>query len=232
MVFLRILFALCFAFYLLQADDLTEFEKEFASMELKTNDPLSAYNKTMTQFNKNFYLYIARPVLQGYNFIIPQALRKSMSNFLSNLAAPLHFTGNLLQFKFKEANTELKRFAINTVYGFFGFIDAASITHIPKYPADLGTVLAHWGVGSGFHVVLPILGPSNLRDALSLPVNWYLTPISYLKSLTLSFGTGAYAVGNELSLHLDTIDDIYKNTPNLYLFLRDGYELKRKQLSQ
>lgn len=217
--------------------DFAEFEAEFDT--LKVNDPLSGYNKMMTQFNVALYTYALRPIAKGYEFVMPEFARVGIKNFFSYIAMPIRFAGNVLQFKFKEAGTELKRFGVNTIFGFFGLIDAASKGGIPIHHADFGLVLAHWGVGGGFHFVLPVLGPSNLRDTLSIPMNWYASPITYVATYDtsawinwLSVGITSFGIINSVSFETQTLDTIYNNTPNLYPFLRDAYEKRRMEMAK
>ena len=218
------------------AENFDDFEAEFESF--KVNDPLSGYNKMMTSFNVGLYTYVMRPIARGYDFIVPDFLQTALKNLFTYISMPIRFVGNALQFKFKEAGTELKRFGVNTIFGFFGLIDAASKAGIPLYNADFGLVLAHWGVGGGFHFVLPVLGPSNLRDTLTFPVNLYASPTHYIdmdrKTWLSWYGIGLTSLGiiNELSLNTKTLDEIYYNTPNLYPFLRDAYEKRRLELSK
>lgn len=214
-----------------------EFEAEFESF--KVNDPLSGYNKMMTRFNVALYTYALRPIAKGYEFVIPEFARLGIKNFASYINMPIRFLGNVLQLKFKEAGTELKRFGVNTIFGFFGLIDAASKAQIPLHHADFGLVLAHWGVGGGFHFVLPVLGPSNLRDTLSIPVNWYASPITYAATYDssawinwLSVGITSFVMINEVSLNTPTLDEIFYKTPNLYPFLRDAYEKRRMEMAK
>ncbi|EKE8952413.1 VacJ family lipoprotein [Campylobacter coli] len=223
-----LLFSTIFAFA--NELDLNDFEEEYQSY--KVNDPLYGYNKAMTSFNVALYDYSLRPILKGYNAITPEFIRTGVRNFFDNLFAPLRFVGNVLQFKFEEAGEEFKRFSANTIMGFGGIMDPASKMGLKKHPADLGTVLAHWGVGSGFHIVLPILGSSNLRDTLTLPATWYASPTAYIDPTWASIAISAYGFGNELSFRLDEIDEIYYNTPNLYPFIRDAYEQRRNELSK
>ncbi|HED6598232.1 TPA: VacJ family lipoprotein [Campylobacter coli] len=223
-----LLFSTIFAFA--NELDLNDFEEEYQSY--KVNDPLYGYNKAMTSFNVALYDYSLRPILKGYNAITPEFIRTGVRNFFDNLFAPLRFVGNVLQFKFEEAGEEFKRFSANTIMGFGGIMDPASKMGLKKHPADLGTVLAHWGVGSGFHIVLPILGASNLRDTLTLPATWYASPTAYIDPTWASIAISAYGFGNELSFRLDEIDEIYHNTPNLYPFIRDAYEQRRNELSK
>lgn len=210
--------------------NLDEFEEEYSSY--KVNDPISGYNKMMTSFNIALYDYGFKPILKGYNAITPEFFRTGVRNFFDNLLAPLRFIGNVFQFKFREAGDEFKRFLANTTLGFGGVRDVASVMGIQKHPADIGIVLAHWGVGSGFHIVLPVLGPSNLRDTLSLPVDWFLQPTAYIDPTWLEIAVSAYGFGNELSFRLDELDEFYHNTPNVYPFLRDAYEQRRIELSK
>lgn len=226
----KILIALFFCFKIF-AQNIDEFENEY-KIQTKINDPLYSYNKFMTNFNVSFYKYFARPVISGYNFITPKIFRESVHNVFDNSLMPLRFSTNLLQFKFKQSFCELKRFTINMIFGFFGIIDAASKTNVKKYPSDFGTSLGNWGVGSGFYIVLPFLGPSNLRDTLSMPVNWYLSPLAYIEPTWLSVSIGAYGAMNEMALEKEKIDEIYFNTPNLYIFIRDSYEKRRQELSK
>lgn len=214
-----------------------EFEAEFESF--KVNDPLSGYNKMMTRFNVALYTYALRPIAKGYEFVMPEFARVGIKNFASYINMPIRFFGNVLQLKFKEAGTELKRFGVNTIFGFFGLIDAASKAQIPLHHADFGLVLAHWGVGGGFHFVLPVLGPSNLRDTLSIPVNWYASPITYAATYDssawinwLSVGITSFVMINEASLNTPTLDEIFYKTPNLYPFLRDAYEKRRMEMAK
>ena len=214
-----------------------EFEAEFESF--KVNDPLSGYNKMITRFNVALYTYALRPIAKGYEFVMPEFARVGIKNFASYINMPIRFLGNVLQLKFKEAGTELKRFGVNTIFGFFGLIDAASKAQIPLHHADFGLVLAHWGVGGGFHFVLPVLGPSNLRDTLSIPVNWYASPITYAATYDssawinwLSVGITSFVMINEASLNTPTLDEIFYKTPNLYPFLRDAYEKRRMEMAK
>ena len=214
-----------------------EFEAEFENF--KVNDPLSGYNKMMTRFNVALYTYALRPIAKGYEFVMPEFARVGIKNFASYINMPIRFLGNVLQLKFKEAGTELKRFGVNTIFGFFGLIDAASKAQIPLHHADFGLVLAHWGVGGGFHFVLPVLGPSNLRDTLSIPVNWYASPITYAATYDssawinwLSVGITSFVMINEASLNTPTLDEIFYKTPNLYPFLRNAYEKRRMEMAK
>ncbi|KAA6224956.1 MULTISPECIES: VacJ family lipoprotein [unclassified Campylobacter] len=215
---------------IISENEFDEFEEEFEQYEI--NDPLAGYNKMMTSFNVALYTYAFRPVLKGYEYVAPKPIRTGVRNFFSNLLGPLRIISQTLQFKFDKASDEIKRFLANTILGLGGIFDSATDMKIPKHPGDIGTAFASWGIKSGFHIVLPILGPSNLRDLIALPFDWYLSPTAYLDDVWLRWGISVYGYGNELSFRTDEIDEIYYNTPNLYPFLRDAYEQSRIELSK
>jgi len=144
---------------------------------------------------------------------------------------PVNVANTLLQLKPKRAATELARFAVNTTAGFFGFTDpAASELNLQPYPEDFGQTLGHYGIGSGFHIVLPLLGPSNLRDTLGLVPDYFLDPINHIDDFETRIAVRAYSQVNQTSLHLGEYESIKKDAVDLYPFLRDAYEQRRAKL--
>ncbi len=127
-------------------------------------DPLEGYNRSMHAFNEGLDQNILKPVAEGYRDIMPDPAERGVSNFFSNLREPFNILNNLLQFKFEEAVSDTVRFGINTTIGILGFFDVASDAGIPKHDEDFGQTLAVWGVESGPYFVLPLLGPSTVRD--------------------------------------------------------------------
>jgi phospholipid-binding lipoprotein MlaA len=216
-------------------DDAFDLEDEFVSEEKPPPlDPLSGYNRVMTQVNDRIYFWILKPVSQGYRAVIPEGGRLAVSRFFSNLLMPVRFVNNLLQLKPKRAGTELARFTINTTLGVVGFGDpAAEKFDLQAYPEDFGQTLGHYGVGSGFHIVLPLLGPSNLRDTLGLVPDYYLDPVNHLDDFETRLAVQAYKHVNETSLHLGEYESLKNDALDLYTFLRDGYEQRRvKQIEE
>ena len=210
-----------------------EFENEFKKTK-EVYDPLIGYNRAMTSFNDKIYIYAYNPISKSYTYIVPEIGRVGISNFFNNLKFPINFTNNLLQLKFDHGIKELARFMINSTVGLLGFIDIASYAGIESYEEDFGQTLGYYGVGSGFYIVLPFLGSSNLRDTLSLSMDMYSSPISYTsqpyqipKSLeeALAIKTGYYV--NKNSLHLGEYESLKKDALDYYLFFRDAYEQKR-----
>ncbi len=217
------------------ADDEFALEDEFAAVETAPPlDPLSGYNRLMTQVNDRIYFWLLKPISQGYAVVIPEGGRLAVSRFFSNLLMPVRFVNNLLQLKPKRAGTELARFTINTTVGVLGFGDpAADKFDLQPSPEDFGQTLGHYGVGSGFHIVLPLLGPSNLRDTLGLVPDYYLDPVNYVDDFETKLAIHAYKQVNHTSLHIGEYESLKLDAVDLYTFLRDGYEQRRvKQIEE
>lgn len=215
-----------------------EFEDEFSESEkTEVSDPLSGYNRAITSFNDAFFTYALNPVSKAYAAVIPQPLRIGISNFIHNIQYPVRLANNLLQGKFQNVSDETERFIVNSTVGLAGLMDPATeYMHIPKHKEDFGQTLGHYGVGPGFHLVLPFIGPSNARDAIGLFPDMYLSPLVNLNSydqyrIPSNFGESiaVYAVEiiNKNSLHLGEYESLKKDALDLYPFLKDIYEQKR-----
>jgi phospholipid-binding lipoprotein MlaA len=218
-----------------QVDDEFELEAEFeAETQQSVIDPLSGYNRVMTHVNDKLYFWLLKPVAQGYSFVMPEGARLAVGRFFKNLLMPVRFANNLLQLKPKRAGTELARFAINTTIGVLGFGDpAAKHFDLQPYPEDFGQTLGHYGVGSGFHIVLPLLGPSNLRDTIGLIPDHFLDPVTYIDNSKERLAVRAYKQVNHTSLHIGEYESLKLDAVDLYTFLRDGYEQRRaKQVEE
>lgn len=144
----------------------------------RANDPLEPLNKAVFKVNNAFDKALLRPVVKTYNKVIPKGPRKSLSNFLANLSAPYVMGNEILQGKPDQAGTMLLRFLVNSTIGIGGLFDPASKMGLTKYDEDLGQTLAVWGIGSGPYLVLPFIGPSNLRDSAGIVGEFYLDPAS------------------------------------------------------
>lgn len=219
-------------------DDNDGFEEEFSTEKTETHsDPLSGYNRSMTNFNDKVYTYALNPVAEAYAYVIPQPLRIGLSNFIKNLNFPVRLANNLLQGKMQNVSDETGRFLANSTIGLLGVMDpATSYLHIPAHVEDFGQTLGYYGVGPGFHIVLPFLGPSNLRDLAGISVDAYASPLINIhglerykipKNWVESTGIVAIHMINKTSLNLGQYESIKKDALDLYPFLRDIYEQKR-----
>lgn len=221
--------------------DFDVFEDEFAEAEVPTvYDPLSAYNRVVTGFNDKFFDYVLSPAAKGYRFVVPEGGRVSIRRLFKNLFYPMRFVNNVLQLKYDRAAIETARFLVNTTVGLLGLFDPAKEWFdLKAYPEDFGQTLGFYGVGPGFHLVLPFLGPSNLRDAIGLIPDTYTIPMTYLPEIQISGTTASdrvwIAVGlesyrrlNDASLSLEEYESFRRDALDLYTFLRDGYERNRQ----
>lgn len=141
-------------------------------------DPFEPYNRSMTTFNDNVDKAVLKPVATAYRDITPQPVRTGVSNFFGNLGDAWSFVNNVLQLRGREAFDSLVRFGTNTVLGLGGVLDIASEAGIARHKQDFGLTLGRWGVPTGPYLVLPLLGPSTVRDTVALPVDAYGDPLT------------------------------------------------------
>jgi len=134
-------------------------------------DPLERMNRATYRFNDAIDRTVFKPAATGYRNVIPRFLRTGIRNLLSHLAFPTTIVNDLLQLKIKDAAVDVGRFALNTTLGIGGLLDPATHVGIPRNDEDFGQTLGRWGVPPGPYLVLPLLGPSTMRDAPSLFVD-------------------------------------------------------------
>lgn len=137
-------------------------------LDVEVYDPIEGFNRGSYRFNHYFDKYFFLPIVKGYQFIMPDYAEDRVSSFVDNVYEFNNFTNNLLQLKFKETGITLSRFVINTTVGVAGLWDPSTHWGLHRQPEDFGQTLGHYGVGHGPFIVLPIFGPSNLRDTTGL----------------------------------------------------------------
>ena len=140
-------------------------------------DPWEGYNRWMYDFNAKFDRYIFIPTVKTYKTVLPSFARKGIHNFFSNLGEFSNLANSLLQGKINQSGRTLGRVAVNSTLGIGGLMDPATNFGLYHQSEDLGQTLGHWGVGQGPYLVLPILGPSTLRDAPSAIVDRLYHPL-------------------------------------------------------
>lgn len=217
-----------------------EFEEEFDSGEEEDEfDPLSGYNRAMTSFNDGFYENVLFPVARGYRYVVPEGGRKAVGRFFDNLQFPIRFVNNVLQLKMANSGEELSRFVINTTVGLLGLFDPAEEWFgLEEHKEDFGQTLGYYGVGGGFHIVWPILGPSNLRDSVGLVGDWYLDPAVYweereynlVKNKYEGYGITVADTINDSSFQIEEYQSLKKDALDLYPFFKDIYRQNREKM--
>lgn len=191
-------------------------------------DPLESFNRGVYQFNDAVDKAIAKPVAQGYNAVMPVPGKIMVSNFFSNLDDAVITINDLLQFKFAQAASDGSRFLFNSTFGVFGLLDVTS--RLEKHNEDFGQTLGYWGVGSGPYLMLPLLGPSSVRDGAGLYADSrpsLLRRVNHIRTrnqlyLTKSINRRAQLLDQEKVLDEAALDR--------YEFIRDAYLLRRQSL--
>jgi len=194
-------------------------------------DPLEPFNRAMFQFNDKMYFWVLKPVARGYNKVVPEAARVGVDNFFSNLRFPVRFVNCLLQVDIGCAGRELGRFVVNTVWGVGGLLDPASSKDldIPKGNTDLDQTLGVYGLGPGFYIVWPVLGPSSARDTTRIVGDFFLYPVSYIRPWYDWLAVRAYEEVNETSLRIGEYESLKEAAIDPYVALRDAFAQYRQK---
>jgi ABC-type transporter lipoprotein component MlaA len=178
--------------------DFDLFEEELVDRFIEVADPLEPVNRVMFNVNDALYFWVVKPVAQTYKDLTPEETRMGIRNFFDNAGTPARYVNCLLQGKNEAADTELRRFVINTTAGVLGFGDPALDQHgLKPTEEDLGQTLAVCGLGDGFYIVWPFFGPSTARDSVGtlgdqfLNPLWYVNPFWYVEPTELSIGISA-----------------------------------------
>lgn len=198
-----------------------EFEDETAALDVY--DPLQTINRGVFWFNDKLYVYVMKPVARGFRYI-PETGRVSISNFFNNLLAPVQGLNALLQGKINDAGTAFSRFFINTTLGIGGLFDPAqNWGNLRPVDEDFGQTLGAWGFGPGFYLVIPVLGPSSVRDGVGSLTSIYVDPLGEIWDGKEYWAARSVDVVNTLSLDKDTYEAIKRDSLDPYLFMRDAY---------
>jgi phospholipid-binding lipoprotein MlaA len=197
---------------------------------LEVRDPLEGFNRGTYRFNYYFDEYLFRPVVRAYDFVVPDYAKDRVSSAIDNIGEFGNLTNNLFQLKLKSAGLTLSRFVINSTVGVAGLWDPATSWGLKRQPEDFGLTLGHYGAGNGPYVVLPILGPSNVRDTIGLSADWaafsLVGPTAWVHGPGFPVGySGIYAVDKR-----HRIPFRYRQTgsPFEYELLRMLYTIKRE----
>jgi phospholipid-binding lipoprotein MlaA len=197
----------------------------------KTNDPLEPFNRDMLDFNLWVQRNALTPVAKAYVDVVPEGGRTGIRHFLDNLGEPIIFANNVLQGELKRASDTFVRFVMNTTFGIGGVFDFATPAGLEKQTGDFGQTLYTWGVSDGPYLVLPILGPSNPRDAVGFGVDSYADPWDRLASnfgyWYLGLVRGTVDGVDKWSREMDSFDQLQKNAIDFYAELRSLFRQNR-----
>lgn len=188
------------------------------------SDPLESYNRAMFAFNEAVDKAVFKPVATAYQKALPKPVTTSVGNFFSNLNDVVVLINNLLQFKLHLAAMDSSRIVFNTTFGVAGLFDVASRMELPKHNEDFGQTLGYWGFGEGYYIVLPLLGPSTVRDTFGLIADSFIDPVDWATdSDALRWGLRGLNIIDDRA-RLLPIEHVFADAQiDPYLFRRSAY---------
>lgn len=196
------------------------------------NDPLEVPNRLIFAMNQAVDTVALKPAAATYRFLLPDVLRDSIQNATRNLGAPVVLANDLFQGEFERAETTLVRFLVNSTIGVLGMFDVAADWGYEHHDEDFGQTLGTYGVGEGFYVVLPILGPSSVRDGGGLVVDTLLNPVTWIAAeydLEEEFLAVRVVEGiDERSRNIELVEDLQRDSIDFYARVRSLYRQSRK----
>ena len=191
-------------------------------------DPFEPLNRGVYKFNDALDSAVLKPVATAYRDVTPSLVRRGVGNFFANLEDIWSFVNNALQFKGQAAGDSLARFGINTFIGIGGIFDVASDLSIEKHARDFGQTLGYWGVAPGPYLVLPLLGPSSVRDAVALPVDMAGDLVSQASHVPTRNSAKVIRIIDNRSELLRASDMLDQIALDKYVFVRDAYLQRRR----
>lgn len=200
------------------------------------NDPLEPTNRVFFNINDKIDRYAFKPIAKGYVAITTQGIRNHVGNFVTNIAEPGRMVNFMFEGKSRDAGTSMARFFINSTIGIGGIFDPATGIGYQETDTDFGLTLAEWGVPPGPYLYLPVFGPSGVRDASSVPVDFILTPIEVApesEALNIfSYSETALRLVNTRAQFLQPIDQIESTALDPYATFRSLYRQVRVSQQQ
>jgi len=193
-------------------------------------DPFESMNRAVFTFNENADEYVIKPVAEAYQFVLPDFVRTGVTNFFSNIGDVFVAVNNLLQGKPGNAANDIGRFLVNSTIGILGLFDVATEAGLEKNKEDFGQTLGVWGVPSGPYVVLPLFGPSSVRDTAGLALDIKTDFILNSNQLNhdQKVGSTVLRVVNQRANLLDASQLLEDAAFDKYSFLRDSYLQRRR----
>ena len=188
------------------------------------SDPLMCFNRSIFTFNDVSYRYAFIPIAKGYRYITPDPVETGISNVFANIKAPIHIVNHLLQWQPRKAGSSTARFLINTTIGIAGIFDpAAAWFSLPKNETGFSDTLAHYGSGYGTFLVLPFVGPADLRSGTGIVADYFLNPIPYI---TEQPDSSYIMAGDKLQAfapQAESYETLRAKSDDPYLFFRNMY---------
>ena len=191
-------------------------------------DPYENLNRKVFVVNQVFDQVLLKPVARGYSNYAPNFIQNTVGNFFGNLADVWTAVNNFLQGKPREGIQDTGRVAVNTVFGVAGLADVATKLGFPKHQEDFGQTLGVWGVKPGPYVMVPLFGPSTMRDAVAKPLDLYVDPLNLSTRADVEYSLRAMRLVDDRARLLPTTDMIEKVALDPYQFVRDAHFQRRE----
>ncbi|MBQ0796132.1 VacJ family lipoprotein [Zhongshania sp.] len=203
--------------------DLSDDEITVVSYEESDyNDPLMAFNRAMFAFNDVSYRYVLIPVAKGYNYVTPAAVRTGIGNVFDNIKAPIHIINHLLQWEPAKAGATTARFLLNTTIGIAGIFDPAKAWFdLPKQETGFADTLAEYGSGYGSYLVLPFIGPSDLRGGTGVVADYFLNPIPHITEQPDTTYIMATDATQDFAGQAESYETLRAKSDDPYIFFRN-----------
>jgi phospholipid-binding lipoprotein MlaA len=193
-------------------------------------DPWENWNRKVFNFNEDLDRAVLKPVATLYTDVLPQPVRRGVTNFFANFADAWSAINNMLQGKITLGFEDVTRVTANTLFGLAGVFDVASEMGLERHFEDFGQTLGRYGVGAGAYVVLPVLGPSTVRDAGALVLDLRATPAILVEGNKTALGFGLLQLVNTRATLLGATRVIDEISLDKYTFIRDAYLQRRRSL--
>lgn len=209
-------------------DLLADYEDQVEEVQMVA-DPLYYFNYAMFSFNDYFYFYALKPIALGYKAITPDIVRSGVNNVFHNLLFPVRFVNNILQGKLMAASDEFGIFLTNSTLGVLGFNQfAQKHLNMKTSNEDLGQTFGSYAIGDGFYLVLPVLGPSTLRDTVGRAGDYFITPINYVEPWEADLGVNILDSVNRTSFRIGDYEALKDASLDPYVAIRNAYIQNRR----
>lgn len=193
-------------------------------------DPLETYNRAVFRFNSEFDKILMQPVARGYQAVTPEPVDRGVTNFFNNLSDVTSVVNNILQFKMSRAGSDVGRIFINSTVGVLGFVDVATNVGLPSYKEDFGQTLGYWGIQPGPYFVLPVLGPSTVRETIGFAGDVVTDPLFNVRDGQVYWGLATLRAVDRRADLLTAGEILDAAAIDPYSFLRDTYLQRRLSL--
>jgi len=199
-----------------------------AGIAANSADPFEPFNRSVSNFNEKVDTAVIKPVATAYVKVVPSLVRTGVGNFFGNLGEVWNFANSVMQLKAQRSAETFMRFNVNTFFGLGGLLDIATEAGIYRQSEDFGKTLGHWGVPPGPYVVLPILGPSTLRDTAAFPVDRFGDAFRYIPSIRVRNSLTALRLVDLRSSYLRAGQLLDNAALDKYSFTRDAWLQRRR----